>query len=102
MSNRKGNTVKSARNFRLLTICITLSLFITTHLFADVEKVPKFGKDYKDDLNKNAYEEAPDEDAIILQDVANMEISLTGNGYNLSMKHHVRIKILTEEGKEAG
>lgn len=61
------------------------------------QDIPKFGKVSDEDLQIAAFSEAPDADAVYLFDVGEMRIM---DDFTLILKNHVRIKILTEEGKE--
>ncbi|EMR04352.1 DUF3857 domain-containing transglutaminase family protein [Cesiribacter andamanensis] len=63
----------------------------------------KWGKIDQEDLDMTEY--APDKtaSAVVLGDYAQLEFKYSDqNGFQLYMKHHVRIKILTKEGLEWG
>ena len=80
--------------FFKLTLMVLLLLGGATMTGQDV---PKFGDVSYEDLQIYSYPEAPDADAVYMFDVGEMRIM---DDFTLVLKRHVRVKILTEEGKE--
>lgn len=64
------------------------------------DNLPKFGKVSDEELQMTSIPEDPEADAVWLFERGDLEIILSGNRYRLKSKRHVRIKILTEKGKE--
>lgn len=64
------------------------------------DDLPKFGKVSDEELQMTSIPEDPEADAVWLFERGDLEIVLENNYYRLKSKRHVRIKILTEKGKE--
>lgn len=59
-----------------------------------------WGKVSREILEATTFPEAPEADAVILFDIGELEIRQVENDFEVLFKQHVRIKILTESGKE--
>jgi len=86
---------KSKSNNSIISILLVLSLLTTAPIFS--QDISKFGKVSKEELQLTDFPEAPYADAVYLFDVGKGRIT---DDFMLILKRHVRIKILTEEGKE--
>jgi hypothetical protein len=84
------------RKLYLLTCIFTFTL-IQVSLASQ-----KFGKVSKDELNMNSFTNDPDAKAVILFDIGELELMQKDRGFAYEMRRHVRIKVLTEEGKDYG
>lgn len=84
----------------LLRAVLVLVLLVwgAAHAEDDYWKPPKVGKVEKADLEMTEFPDDPEADAIVLFDVAEMEI--TGD-FEVETRRRFRVKILTESGKEA-
>ncbi len=78
----------------ILAWCMVFFCFRVSY----ADKIPKFGKVSKEELQMTSVPEAPDEDYVYLFDNAEMFIQ---KDFTLRIKRHVRIKILSEAGKDA-
>lgn len=76
---------------------ILLALLLLGSATMISQEIPKFGKVSKEELLLTEFPQAPDADAVYLFDVGDMRIT---DDFTLQLKRQVRIKILTEEGKE--
>jgi transglutaminase-like putative cysteine protease len=76
---------------------ILLALLLLESATMTGQEIPKFGKVSKEELLLTEFPQAPDADAVYLFDVGDMRIM---DDFTLQLKRQVRIKILTEEGKE--
>ncbi|NIU01621.1 MAG: DUF3857 domain-containing protein [Nitrosopumilaceae archaeon] len=80
--------------YRFIQVIVPF-LFLSGFLMAQ-----KFGKVSAEELKMSTLQEAPEADVVYLFDKGEMEIVLENNKYYRRLKEHVRIKILTKEGKE--
>jgi len=78
-------------------ISLILTLFLFSALFAD--EAPEFGEVSPQELAMVSFEEDPEADIVILFDRAKIEFD---DYFNMTLKREIRIKILTEKGKEYG
>lgn len=78
-------------------IHIIMLSFVLVFSFSIYSQEYEWGEITDEEFAMTSIEEDPDADAVILFDIA--QISITPD-FELNFKRHVRIKILTEEGKE--
>ncbi|NIR51624.1 DUF3857 and transglutaminase domain-containing protein [candidate division KSB1 bacterium] len=81
------------KNIFLQTILFVSFLVADTAIANDL---PKFGKISKEELRMMSYPDLPDANALILFDHGEMRIT---DDFMMILKRHVRMKVLTEEGK---
>lgn len=80
-------------------LTIAVLLLFTTVLQAQTYK---FGKVPKEQLEMTVYEKDSTASAVVLFSVGETNLDYRNNEFRLSIKRHVRIKILTDEGLEKG
>ena len=78
-----------------ITILCIIILSLVCNLNAQTEK---FGKINPEALKLVQYPDFPDATAIILFDVGDVKIEYVNDGFQISQKRHVRIKILSKAG----
>lgn len=81
-----------------LGLWIVLLISFSCGLFA--QKIPKFGKVSKETLAMTELAADPEADAVYLFEVGDLSLRETSGGFHVEVYRHVRIKVLTEEGKE--
>ncbi|RMH94583.1 MAG: DUF3857 domain-containing protein [Calditrichaeota bacterium] len=81
-------------------VFVAAVMLSVTELWAGGGDIPKFGKVSREELEMTSLPEAPDANAVFLFDVGEQEIILEDNRFKDRLKRHVRIKILTEQGKD--
>ncbi len=74
------------------TLILIFFAFLSGNLFSQ-----EFGEDYEQYLKMTSFEQEPDADILVIFDRG--EASITQD-FNLEVSRHVRIKVLTQEGKE--
>jgi hypothetical protein len=91
----EGRTMVSHKKV-ILAIVVVFVFFSIQSLSAQ----EKWGKVSKEILQMKTFTEDTSAKGVFLFDVADMEVGVNSSTWFLEMKRHVRIKILTEEGKD--
>ncbi len=81
-----------------LSVLIIIQFIAFQSVFAD--KLPKFGKVSREELQMSTLPEDPDADAVYLFEEGDLKLMEGSNNYFIEREQRVRIKILTEEGKK--